>query len=89
MSNKKKLKSRDGATRITPDKSTGEFCGLFKLQVYDKAKDVWDDLGGCTRLTWTEAATARKNYVALRKACKVTNGASLHINVPTDEGNGN
>ena len=89
MSNKKKLKSRDGATRITPDKYTNEFCGLFKLQIYDKAKDVWDDLEGCTRLTWTEATTARKNYVALRRACKVTNGASLHINIPTDEGNGN
>lgn len=89
MGNKKKLKSRDGATRITPDKYTGEFCGLFKLQVYDKAKDVWDDLEGCTRLTWKEAAQARKNYVALRKACKMANGASLNISVPTNEGNGN
>lgn len=89
MSNKKKLKSRDGATRITPDKYTGEFCGLFKLQVYDKAKDVWDDLEGCTRMTWKEAAQARKNYVALRSACKVANGASLHINVPADEVHGN
>ena len=89
MSNKKKLKSRDGATRITPDKYTGEFCGLFKLQVYDKAKDVWNDLEGCDRLTWKEAAQARKNYVALRAACKVANGASLHINVPANEGNGN
>lgn len=85
MSNKKKLKSRNGATRITPDKCTGEFCGLFKLQVYDKAKDVWDDLEGCTRLTWKEAARARKNYVALRKACRVANGASLHVNVPANE----
>ena len=89
MSNKKKLKSRDGATRITPDKSAGEFCGLYKLQVYDKAEDVWDDLEGCDRLTWTEAVTARKNYVALRKACRVANGASLHVNVPTDEVYGN
>lgn len=89
MSNKKKLKLRDGATRITPDKSTGEFCGLYKLQVYDKASDSWKDLEGCGGLTWTEATTARKNYVALRQACKVTNGASLHINIPTDEGNGN
>lgn len=89
MSNKKKLKSRDGATRITPDKYTGEFCGLFKLQVYDKAKDVWGDSEGCTRLTWKEAAQARKNYVALRAACKVANGASLHVNVPAYEGNGN
>lgn len=89
MSNKKKLKSRDGATRITPDKSTGEFCGLYKLQVYDKASDSWKDLEGCAGLTWTKATTARKNYVALRKACKVTNGASLHINVPANEVHGN
>ena len=89
MSNKKKLKSRDGATRITPDKSVGYFCGLFKLQVYDKAKDVWDDLEGCTRMTWKEAAQARKNYVALRSACKVANGASLHVNVPANEVHGN
>lgn len=89
MSNKKKLKSRDGATRITPDKSVGYFCGMYKLQVYDKEEDVWEDVKGCALLTWTEATTARKNYVALRRACKVANGASLHINVPTDEGNGN
>lgn len=89
MSNKKKLKSRDGATRITPDKSTGEFCGLYKLQMYTKDTLSWNDLEGCTCLTWTEATTARKNYVALRKACKVANGASLHVNVPANEGNGN
>ena len=89
MSNKKKLKSRDGATRITPDKSVGYFCGRFKLQVYDKASDSWKDLEGCGGLTWTEATAARKNYVALRKACKVTNGASLHINVPANEVHGN
>lgn len=89
MSNKKKLKSRDGATRITPDKSVGYFCGMYKLQVYDKAEDVWEDIEGCALLTWTEATTARKNYVALRKACKVANGASMRINVPTNEGNGN
>lgn len=89
MSNKKKLKSRNGATRITPDKYTGEFCGLFKLQVYDKAGDIWGDLEGCDRLTWKEAAQARKNYVALRAACKVANGASLHINIPANESYGN
>ena len=89
MSNKKKLKSRDGATRITPDKSTGEFCGLYKLQMYTKDTLSWSDLEGCIRLTWTEAVTARKNFVALRRACKVANGASLHINVPTDEVYGN
>lgn len=90
MSNKKKLKSRDGATRITPDKSfNGRFMGVYKLQVYDKAEDVWNDVLGCSNITWGRAVIARKNYVALRKACKVANGASLHINVPTDEGNGN
>ena len=89
MSNKKKLKSRDGATRITPDKYTGEFCGLFKLQVYSKDTLSWSDLEGCTRLTWKEAAQARKNYVALQRACKVANGASLHINVPANEVHGN
>lgn len=89
MSNKKKLRSRDGATRITPDKYAGDFCGMFKLQVYDKASDSWKDLEGCGGLTWKKAAQARKNFVALRAACKVTNGASLHINVPANEGNGN
>lgn len=89
MSNKKKLKPRDGATRITPDKSTGEFCGLYKLQMYSKDTLSWSDIEGCTELTWTEAVTARKNYVALRRACKVANGASLHINVPAYESNGN
>lgn len=85
MSNKKKLKSRDGATRIAPDKTTGEFCGPYKLQVYYKQLDIWEDLKGCYRLTWKEAVTARKNFVALRKACNTANGAMLHIRVPADE----
>lgn len=89
MSNKKKLKSRDGATRITRDMYTGDFYGMYKLQVYDKANDSWKDLEGCDNLAWTEATTARKNFVALRQACKVTNGSRLNINVPTNEGNGN
>lgn len=89
MSNKKKLKSRDGATRITPDKSVGYFCGMYKLQTYNDRRGVWENLKGCDNLTWTEAITARKNFVALRKACKVTNGALLHINVPADEVYGN
>ena len=88
MSNKKKLKSRDGAIRITPDMYTGEFCGLFKLQVYDKTRDVWNDLEGCNRLTWKEAAQAGKNYIALRAACSVANNGVLRIQRP-DEGNGN
>lgn len=88
MSNKKKLKSRDGATRITPDKHTGDFCGLYKLQCYNKRLDMWEGLEGCTRLTWTEATTARKNYVALRQACKVANNGVIKLHVP-NEGNGN
>ena len=89
MSNKKKLKSRDGATRITPDKYTGNFCGRFKLQVYDKASDSWKDLEGCGGLTWTEATTARKNFVALRRACKVANSSTMNIKIPSNEVNGN
>lgn len=88
MSNKKKLKSRDGATRITPDKHTGDFCGLFKLQVYDKASDSWKDLEGCGGLTWKEAAQARKNFVALRATCKVVNNGVLRMQIP-DEVYGN
>ena len=89
MSNKKKLKLRDGVTRITPDKSAGHFCGMYKLQSYDEKADQWCDIEGCALLTRTEATTARKNFVALCQACKVTNGASFHINIPTDEGNRN
>lgn len=84
MSNKKKLKSRDGATRIAPDKSIGYFCGMYKLQAYDKAEDVWDDVLGCSNLTWTEATTARKNYVALRKACRVANKGVIKLHVPNE-----
>lgn len=90
MSNKKKLKSHDGATRITPDKSfNGQFMGVYKLQVYDKAEDVWNDVLGCSNITWGKAVIARKNFVALRRACKVANGAILHINVPANEVHGN
>lgn len=82
MSNRKKIKSKDGATRIAKSE---EICGLYKLQMYNDRRGVWENLEGCTRLTWTEATTARKNFVALRGACKVANGASPHINVPADE----
>lgn len=89
MSNKNKLKSRDGATRITPDKSfNGQFMGVYKLQVYDKAEDVWEDVKGCSNITWGKAVIARKNYVALRKACKVANKGVIKLHVP-NEGNGN
>lgn len=88
MSNKKKLRGpRDGAARITPDKSTGEFCGLYKLQMYTKDTLSWSDFEGCTGLTRTEATKARKNYVALRKACKIANNTVIRIIRPEcDEG---
>lgn len=89
MSNKRNLKSHDGATRITPDKSfNGRFMGVYKLQVYDKAEDVWEDVKGCSNITWGKAVIARKNYVALRKACKVANKGVIKLPVP-NEGNGN
>lgn len=89
MSNKRNLKSHDGATRIIPDKSfNGRFMGVYKLQVYDKAEDVWEDVKGCSNITWGKAVIARKNYVALRKACKVANKGVIKLHVP-NEGNGN
>lgn len=88
MSNRKKLRgARDGATRITPDKSTtGAFCGLYKLEVYDKKANAWNALEGCGNLSWSEAVTARTNYTALRKACRVANNSVLRIEVPNNEG---
>lgn len=91
MSNRKKLRgARDGATRITPDKSfNGLFMGVYKLEVYDKKSDNWNTLEGCSNLTWRRAVTARTNYTALRKACRVANKSVLRIAVPNNEGNGN
>lgn len=89
MSNEEKLKSRDGATRIVP--VAGKFSNLygrFKLQVYDNAEGVWNDLEGCYRLTWEEAERARKNYIALQDACNVANKEEIKLHVP-NEGNRN
>lgn len=89
MSNRKKLKGRrDGATRITPDKSfNGKFMGVYKLEVYDKKEDKWYTLGGCSNLTWGRAVIARANYVALRRACKIANNTVIRIVRPeSDEG---
>lgn len=84
MSNKKKLRGpRDGATRITPDKSfNGQFMGVYKLEVYDKKSDRWDTLKGCSNITWGEAVIARTNYVALRRACKIANDTVIRIVKP-------
>lgn len=91
MSNRKKLGgARDGATRITPDKSiTGTSNGLYKLEVYDKKSGNWNTLEGCSNLTWGRAVIASTNYTALRKACKVANKSVLRIAVPNNEGDGN
>lgn len=91
MSNRKKLRgTRDGATRITPDKSTtGTFNSLYKLEAYDKKADEWNTLEGCSNLTWGQAVIASTNYTALRKACRVANKSVLQIEVPNNEGNGN
>lgn len=85
MSNRKKLRgTRDGATRITPDK---EFCGLYELEAYDKKSDEWNTIEGCGNLTWGEAVIARTNYTALRKACKIANNTTIRIVKPgSDEG---
>lgn len=89
MGNKKKLKSHDGATRIAQDRSfNGQFMGVYKLQVYDKCRDLWEDVKGCGNITWGEAIRARKNYVALRDVCKVANKGVIKLHVP-NEGNGN
>lgn len=85
MSNKKKLKSRDGATRIAKSE---EFTGLYDLQVYNERRGVWEPLEGCSNITWGEAIRARKIYVALQDACKVANKGVIKLHVPY-EGNGN
>ena len=89
MSNRKKLRgTRDGATRITPDKSfNGKFMGVYKLEAYDKKSDEWNTIEGCGNLTWGEAVIARTNYTALRKACKIANNTTIRIVRPgCDEG---
>lgn len=86
MSNRKKLKSRDGAARIAESE---EFTGLYDLQVYNERCGVWEPLEGCARLSWKDAAQARKNYVALWRACRVANRGVIKLHVPTDEVYGN
>ena len=89
MSNRKKLRgTRDGAARITPDKSfNGQFTGVYKLEVYDKKSDRWDTLKGCSNLTWGKAVIARTNYTALRRECKIAINTVIRIVRPgIDEG---
>lgn len=81
MSNRKKLRGpRDGATRITPDKSfNGKFMGMYKLEAYDKKSDKWNTVEGCSNITWGRAVIACTNYVALRRACKIANNTVIRI----------
>lgn len=81
MSNRKKLRgTRDGAARITPDKSfNGQFMGVYKLEVYDKKSDNWNTLEGRSNLTWGRAVIARTNYTALRRERKIANNTVIRI----------
>lgn len=79
MSNKKKLKSRDGATRIVP--MAGGDGSLYGIQYYDAVENSWEDVEGLYNLTWEEAQTGRRNYVAARNAVKDINRLKIHASV--------
>lgn len=64
MSNKKKLKSNDGATRIVP--MAGGAANLYGVQYYDDITESWKDVEGLYDLTWEKAQTGRRNYVTAR-----------------------
>lgn len=86
MSNRKKLKAHNGATRIVP--MAGKFSNLYGVQYYDGITESWEYVVGLHGLTWEEAQTGRHNYVVLRDACKVANNGVIKLHVP-NEGNGN
>lgn len=86
MSNRKKLKAHNGATRIVP--MAGKYSNLYCVQYYDGITESWEDVDGLHSLTWEEAQRGRRNYVGLRDACKVANNGVLRIQRP-DEGNRN
>lgn len=79
MSNKKKLKSRDGATRIVP--MAGENSSLYGVQTYDAAACSWEDVEGLCGLTWEQAQTGRRNYVAARNAVRDINKLKIHASI--------
>nr|DAE53631.1 MAG TPA: hypothetical protein [Bacteriophage sp.] len=86
MSNRKKLKAHNGATRIVP--MAGKHSNLYGVQYYDGITGSWEDVDGLFDLTWEEAQRGRHNYVTLRDACKVANNGVIKLHVP-NEGNGN
>ena len=86
MSNRKKLKAHNGATRIVP--MAGKHSNLYGVQYYDGITESWEDVDGLFDLTWEEAQRGRHNYVTLRDACKVANNGVIKLHVP-NEGDGN
>lgn len=85
MGNKKKLKSKDGPTRIVP--MAGGHTDLYGVQYYDGRTESWEDVEGLYNLTGEQAQTGRHNYVVLRDACKAANNGVIRLHVP-NEGNG-
>lgn len=79
MSNKKKLKSKDGATRIVP--MTGGNSILYGVQYYEAAEHSWEDLEGLHGLTWEKAQTGRRNYVAARNMVRNVNKQKIHAHI--------
>lgn len=79
MSNKKKLKNRDGATRIVP--MAGGRGDLYGVQYYDGETDSWEDVEGLYNLTWEQAQTGRRNYVSARNMVKDFNKLKIHASI--------
>lgn len=76
MSNKKKLKNKDGATRIVP--MAGGNGSLYGVQYYDAAERSWEDVEGLYDLTWEKAQTGRRNYVTARNMVRNVNKQKIH-----------
>lgn len=76
MSNKKKLKSKDGATRIVP--MAGGAANLYGVQYYDGITESWEDVEGLYDLTWEQAQTGRRKYVTARNMVRNVNKQKIH-----------
>lgn len=77
MSNKKKLKSKDGATRIVPIPGGN----LYAVQAYDAAGCRWEDIEGLYDLMWEQAQTGRRNYVTARNMVRNVNKQKIHAHI--------
>lgn len=78
MSNKKKLKSKDGATRIVP---MAGHTDLYGVQYYDGRTESWEDVEGLYDLTWEKAQTGRRNYVTARNMVRNVNKQKIHAHI--------